>query len=261
MRKWNLFLFGYTIRYHYFFMRLISVNVWRGKLLAPLIDFLKREAPMTDVFCFQEMIVSLNGSSKNADVFSIIAKELLGFRGFFEAAQDESDGIEMGLATFIKKTDVIERGKFFVYRTRNAMIGQDGRTLGKNIQYIRFPKSGKDYTIVNFHGLWTGDGREDTEDRINQSKKLKEFMNVIGGTKIVCGDFNLTITTKSLAILDENMRNLIREYNITSTRNRFFEYPDKFCDYVLVDKDIQVNDFKVFQDEISDHLALLLDFE
>ena len=83
----------------------------------------------------------------------------------------------------------------------------------------------------------------------------------MAGTKIICGDFNLTLNTKSMTIIDENMRNLIREYNITSTRNHFFPYPDKFCDYVIVDKDVKVNDFRVLEDEISDHLPLVLDFD
>jgi len=243
-------------------MRLISLNLWRGKLLDPLIDFLKREAPATDIFCFQEMINSLSNASREIDIFSTIAKSLPGFQGFFEAAQDEGNGIEMGLATFIKRTDAIDKeGDFFVYRTRNAMVDQDGKTLGKNVQFVQFPKNGKEYAVVNFHGLWTGDGREDTEDRIEQSKKLKGFLDALGGVKIICGDFNLTLNTQSMGILDKNMKNLIRDYGITSTRNHFFPYPDKFCDYILVDKDLKVNDFRVLEDEVSDHLALLVDFE
>ncbi len=227
-----------------------------------LFQFLKREAESTDIFCFQEMINVVGMSSETPDVFSDIAKLLPDFQGFFEAAQDESGGIAEGLAMFVKKTEKIEEeGDFFVYRTRNAIADNDERTLGKNLQFAQFPKSGKEYTIINFHGLWTGEGRNDTEERISQSQKLKEFLNVIGGTKIICGDFNLSLNTKSLAIIDENMKNLIREYGITSTRNRFFKYPDKFADYIIVDKDVKVNDFRVLQDEISDHLALLLDFD
>jgi endonuclease/exonuclease/phosphatase family metal-dependent hydrolase len=115
--------------------------------------------------------------------------------------------------------------------------------------------------VANFHGLWTGDGRGDTEERIAQSKKLKEFVDTLSGIKILCGDFNLDLNTESMSILDNNMKNLIRDYGITSTRNHFFPYPGKFCDYVLVDKTLKVNDFRVFDDEVSDHLALLVDFE
>jgi hypothetical protein len=125
-------------------MRLISLNIWRGKLHDPLIDFLKREASTTDIFCFQEMIASLGDPSREIDIFSAIAKALPDFQGFFEAAQDEGDGVEMGLATFIKRTDAIDKeGDFFIDRTRNAMINQDGKTLGKNVQFVQFPKKWK----------------------------------------------------------------------------------------------------------------------
>ncbi|OGZ01046.1 MAG: hypothetical protein A3B13_02560 [Candidatus Liptonbacteria bacterium RIFCSPLOWO2_01_FULL_45_15] len=243
-------------------MRIISLNVWLGKLKDPLIAFIQREAETTEIFCFQEMVSSPSNSPEK-DLFSTIAKHIPGFQGFFEATQDEENGIEVGLAVFIKRADTIDKeGDFFVYRTRNSMIGNDGRTMGRNVQFVEFPKLGKEYTVINFHGLWSGEERLDSEDRINQSKKLKEFLNTLSGTKIVCGDFNLTRDTKSLAILDEGMRNLIKESGVTSTRpERYFPYEDKFCDYILVDKDVKVNDFKVLQDEISDHFALLLDFE
>lgn len=243
-------------------MKLISLNVWLGKLKDPLIEFIRREAETTEIFCFQEMVSSLSNSPES-DLFSTVAKCLPGFQGFFEATQYEEERIDVGLATFVKRVDVIDKeGDFFVYRTRNSMVGDDGRTMGRNAQFIKFPKSGKEYTVINFHGLWSGEERLDSEDRINQSKKLKEFLNTLGGTKIVCGDFNLSRDTKSLAILDEGMRNLIKESGVTSTRpERYFPYADKFCDYILVDKDVKVNDFKVLQDEVSDHLALVLDFE
>ncbi|MDP2598440.1 MAG: hypothetical protein Q8P49_01265 [Candidatus Liptonbacteria bacterium] len=244
-------------------MRIISLNVWLGKLKDPLIAFLEREAPTTNVFCFQEMPSSLNRLLKD-DLFSAVAKILPDFRGFFEVAQqDEEGGVEVGLAIFVKRAEKIDKeGDFFVYRTRNSMVGGDGRTAGRNVQFIQFPKHGKEYAIFNFHGLWSGKEREDNEARIEQSQKLKNFLNTVAGTKIVCGDFNLTKNTKSLAILDEGMRNLVKEYGIASTRpDRYFPYPDKFCDYILVDKDVEVVGFKVLQDEVSDHLPLFLEFK
>jgi exonuclease III len=256
-------------------MRILSLNIWRGKLHDPLIAFLKREAPATDVFCFQEVVnvLAATGSAANIsdssdlskpalteDIYSAIVKALPDFQGFFEAAQDEGNGVEMGLAIFVKKTDDVEKeGDAFVYRTRDAEVGVDGKTLGKNVQFVEVMKDGKEYAIANFHGLWTGDGREDTPERIEQSKKVKAFLAELVGAKIICGDFNLTLDTQSLAILEEGMKDLIREFNITSTRNHFFPYPDKYCDYMIVDKNITVNDFTVMPDEVSDHLAMRVD--
>jgi endonuclease/exonuclease/phosphatase family metal-dependent hydrolase len=244
-------------------VRIISLNIWQGKLLDPLMSFIKREAPQTDIFCFQEMISSLKDSS--LDIFSVIKKELPDFQGFFESVQDGGDGRpedEFGLALFIRKADPVDKeGDFFVYRTRNAMVGNDQMTFGRNFQFVQFPKNGKEYTVVNFHGLADRNGREDSDERIDQSNKLKEFLAAVTGLKIVCGDFNLTINTKSLAIIDEGMRNLIKEFGITSTRNHYFPYPDKFCDYILIDKDVKLKGFAVLDDEISDHLALRLDWQ
>lgn len=244
-------------------MRIITLNVWQGKLRPKLFAFLEREAHTTDIFCFQEMINVPGVSPDRSDLFSRVVEALPDFQGFFESAEDKGNGIEMGLAIFVKRmVPVDEEGDFFVYRTRNAMVGDDGRTLGKNIQFVEFPRSGKEVTVINFHGIWMGDGRKDTEDRITQAKKMKEFLRTIDGAKIVCGDFNLTRDTQSLAILDEGMRNLIKEAGAISTRpEKYFPYPDKFCDYILVDNNVTVKHFEVMPDIVSDHLALLLDFE
>lgn len=244
-------------------MRLVCLNVWRGKLLDQLIAFAERESPATDVFCFQEMVSSVRSGSAESDVFSALRKILPDFSGYFEPAEDYPDGTQMGLAMFVRKRDAVEReGDFFVYRTRDALVGDDGRTLGKNIQFAELADAGKEFTVMNFHGLWSGADRNDSSERIAESKNVKKFMDGFSESKIVCGDFNLTLGTESLGIIDAGMRNLIKEYGITSTRpEKFFPYPDKYCDYILVDRDVKVADFKVLADEVSDHLPLAVTFE
>jgi endonuclease/exonuclease/phosphatase family metal-dependent hydrolase len=236
-------------------MRLISLNVWKGKLLDPLLAFIAREAPTTDIFCFQEMVYP--------DIFNHCEAALPDFRGFFEVSQNLHNNEEFGLAMFVRRTDPVEReGDVFVYRTRNAEIGDDGRTIGRNLQFITFPKSGIEYTIANFHGLWSGESREDTPDRISQSKHVRKFLDGTRGRKIICGDFNLTRDTQSLTIIDDGMKNLIKENDITSTRNeRYFPYADKYCDYIVVDNDVLVKNFSVLEDDVSDHYALAMEFE
>ena len=57
------------------------------------------------------------------------------------------------------------------------------------------------------------------------------------------------------------MRNLIKEYGITSTRTSFYEKENKFADHAFVSSDIEVVDFKVLPDEVSDHAALYLEIK
>ena len=56
------------------------------------------------------------------------------------------------------------------------------------------------------------------------------------------------------------MRNLIKEYRITSTRSHFYESDVRFADYVLVSPEIKVRDFRVLDDVVSDHLPLYVEF-
>ena len=58
--------------------------------------------------------------------------------------------------------------------------------------------------------------------------------------------------------------NLIEEYNIKSTRPAFddgLDVGNLVCDYVFVNDKVIVNDFKVINSNISDHLPIILDFD
>ena len=56
---------------------------------------------------------------------------------------------------------------------------------------------------------------------------------------------------------------IIEKYNIKSTRPKFDDGLDKgnlVCDYIFVNDKVKVNDFRVIDTNISDHLPLILDF-
>lgn len=116
-------------------------------------------------------------------------------------------------------------------------------------------------TLINFHGLWNGHGKLDTEDRLKQSLKVRKFLDGLNAKRsVLMGDFNLLPDTESLAILEKGMKNLIKDYGITSTRSHYYKKEIKFADYALVSPDINIKKFEVLQDTVSDHLPLLLEF-
>ena len=86
-------------------------------------------------------------------------------------------------------------------------------------------------------------------------EKTKDFKNVI-----LAGDFNLRPDTKSIKMLEADMKNLIIEYGVKSTRSNLHKRPEKFADYIMVSDKIKVNNFEVIYRHVSDHLPLLLDF-
>lgn len=242
-------------------MKLISLNTWGGKVKDGLHDFITKQAADTDIFCFQEVfdnahVTTLGGI--DANLHETLTGLLPDHIGYYAPHQDNDEG----LAIFVKsKIPVTEVGDVFVYRFHNAMEADDRRTLGRNVQYLQFIENDHAFTVINFHGLWNGAGKMDTPDRLSQSRKIREFVkSKAKGKVIVVGDFNLDPDTESMAILAKNMRNLIKENNITSTRSHYHKWPNKFADYVFVSNDVQVTHFKTLQDVASDHLPLLLEF-
>jgi endonuclease/exonuclease/phosphatase family metal-dependent hydrolase len=112
---------------------------------------------------------------------------------------------------------------------------------------------------MNVHGLWNGKGKDDAPERIIQSNIIRQFIDKVGGEKILCGDFNLNPETESIKILEKDMRNLVKDYAVTSTRTSLYKKPGKFADYIFTSRGINIKDFKVLPEEVSDHSALVLE--
>ncbi|OGG60795.1 hypothetical protein A2765_01635 [Candidatus Kaiserbacteria bacterium RIFCSPHIGHO2_01_FULL_56_24] len=244
-------------------MQLISLNTWGGAVNKPLLEFLGNRQEV-DFFLFQEMHHNATEKTNwenrgNPNLFEDIKKALPTHAGYFAPAQDD----EYGLAGFMRKEiNLLENGDIFVHRHKDAMKNMEGENLGRNLQYFKIGGK-RPLTLLNFHGLWTGKGKRDTEDRLNQSKRIVEFTKSIIGDYILAGDFNLMPDTESIQILEEmGVRNLIKDYSITNTRTSYYQKTsDKFADYMFVTPNIHVKDFKILQEEVSDHAAMYLEFE
>lgn len=128
----------------------------------------------------------------------------------------------------------------------------------RNLQEVTFQV--EDYqklTILNFHGLWTGTGKNDTPDRLLQSDTIIAYLKNVTHSFILGGDFNLSPDTMSIKKFEDfGLKNPIKEWGIMSTRTSFFTFENKFADYVFTSKGVDVETFKVLPDEVSDHAPL-----
>jgi len=260
-------------------MRLLSLNVWEGRVKEKLIPFIANSARSTDLFCFQEILDVDNpdgaewrksikfgdsfakGTVADGKIFGAVKGALGGF-GPFLTAPYAKGGIR--LATFVSKSARVVRNEVHPLR-----VEQRQRAMGEDIwskpvlQCTRVADGGRRYNILNFHGLWVyRKWHSDTPLRIEQSRAIIEFIGGLKGRTVLCGDFNLTPGTESLRMLeDSGLRDLVREFGIRSTRTKkFWRSRDQFADYVLVSKDVDVRDFGTLDEAVSDHLPLYLDF-
>jgi len=242
-------------------MKLITLNIWGGHIREPLHQFISSRNEV-DIFCLQEVyhhakeMISEEKRQVSLNIFSELQELLPNHLGYFRPAVNDIYGIGMFIH---KKIPVMDEGSHLIHH--NPVYSGKGPSHSRILQWAQCGIDDDIYTIINVHGLWNGMGKTDTDERLAQSERIRQFMDRIASRKILCGDFNLKPDTSSLKILAQGMKNLVEEYQVTSTRTSLYPKLERFADYVFTSPEIKVNQFAVLKDEVSDHSPLLLDFD
>jgi endonuclease/exonuclease/phosphatase family metal-dependent hydrolase len=259
-------------------MRVICLNVWGGRAFAALERFLREQAAVTDVFCFQEVYATTSGLATYDGAAVDLLDRLVGLLPDFEAAfapilvdalapsRPVDFALAEGLATLTRRTRaVLDRGvvplQREVYRTDRGVL-----ELARCFQYTTLDVAGRPLRVVNVHGVAEPGDKLDTAERLGQSRAVLEFLRGWEGETIVCGDFNLLPETASIGAFERGLRNLIREFGITNTRSRLtpqFGTPEAqyFADYAFASAGLAVWACSAPYMEVSDHLPVIVDFD
>lgn len=255
-------------------MKILTLNTWGGRAgKEGLLSFIAEQKKTVDVFCLQEMwsasyahlgeYMAGGVDMSKVEIMDHGVQEIRALLDDYQTFFHPHHGDNYGLLTFVRnEIEVQETGEVFVYKYKGHVPTGDVGNHARNIQYVKIVHDGEPLYVLNFHGLWNGKGKTDSEDRINQSNKAVLFIQGLQGEVVFCGDFNLLPDTQSIKILeDAGLRNLIRENNIKSTRTSLYTKPEKFADYVFVSKGVEVKKFVVLHDEVSDHAPLVVEIE
>lgn len=254
-------------------MRLICLNTWGGRAgQEQLLDFFGKYSADTDMFCLQEIWtdwypkyegmnaggVPLRNENVVTKGYQLIGSRLPEHVGYFHPHFLDN----YGLASFVRSSlETVADGEVYVFRDKGFVPDDDLGRHARSIQFITLKQPKGLVTVINFHGLWNGLGKGDTDERLEQSRRILDFTSTLDHPFVLVGDFNLTPDTQSLRMIEKaGLRNLVREYGITSTRTSFYSKPERFADYAFASPGIEVRDFRVLPDEVSDHAALYLEF-
>jgi len=242
--------------------KLIQLNAWGGRLNYYLWNFLVREN--ADILMMQE--VNSNPEDRH-EMFD-----------FLQRAQEKtklpdtffSPRWEASLATtrvyhgnaILSRTPLTNRHSEFTngtYRTEFLRNSYDDQPM--SFQHAVTTLNDKELNLVNYHGYCPANGVKTgdalTEKHCNQ---LADYMKKLKGPVILTGDFNLQPDSTSLIPLNNMHRNLCIEHDIKTTRN-MYAYPKETVDYIWVSEGIEVKRFDVLPDMVSDHSALVLEFD
>ena len=250
-------------------MKLVCLNVFGGKYYESLMKFVADQAKDTDVFCFQEVLrAGINTKTKSEfriNIFSDLKGILRNFNGYFAVIQknfeiyESVDGdIYFCQAIFIRKSLKVKNHRYDTVHKGEEIISDPRLDIPRILQHIQV-EARQPLHIFNFHGLSTWP-KKDTKERINQSERIKNILDKFKSNKIICGDFNMDPDTESVKIIENNMKNLIKDFNIKSTRPTSLNFKRSVSDYVIVSKDIDVEEFCVMDTKVSDHLPIIVRF-
>jgi exonuclease III len=243
-------------------MKIMSLNVWGGRAGDITIEYIKEQKDV-DVFCLQEVFnggeddlleISEDVEGKQFDFYSQLVEALPEHRGFFAPCL----GHYYGLAIFVRNgLDVSPMNVSTAHICADKSILSTD-SLGHHCRIVQILEV-EGVTIANFHGLWNGKGKGDSPERVAQSQNIVKALE--GRENVVLiGDYNLAPDTESIKILeDSGLVNLITKHGITSTRPPIYTKLMRYADYALISEGMDYKNFEVRQDEVSDHLPLVLE--
>lgn len=239
-------------------MKILQLNTWMGKIEGNLRRFL--ETNQFDVICMQEVFASQNCTAHLSrlcfDLSQILRASKLEHYFFSPnwGGKIANGDYELG-NLIISRTPFVETYSEFIngeYHSDTVL----GATVGNNLN-IQIVKLADGLTVVNHHGFWRSDPIGD-EDTIKAFTKVGEIVGNLGGPVVLCGDLNIVHESPAMRPLDF-LRDLTYEYQIDNTLSGLKFNGKVACDHIMVNDQVEVKDFQVLPDLVSDHLAVTAD--
>ncbi len=263
-------------------LKLLHLNIFQGKLLPAIIDYVKKED--FDILHFQEVsggsfskggkwagpredLTDATPETVGIDCFSEIKKQLA-YEGILNVtiARRDDHASYFGNATFFKKSlKLVDMQELFLkpYEELDDLptVPQEAPRAAL---ITTFSFGGKEIKFINCHLAWGPNGGDEPH-KLKQGKILYEYLQSLKDPFILTGDFNVDAKSKIVMWFSTLAQNLVVEHGITNTLNPNVHAAKHLfpiglgVDFAFVTKDIPVKDFHLVDTpDLSDHLGLSL---
>jgi len=243
-------------------MKLIQLNVWWGcKLANKVSEFLEREQP--DILCLQESASLKKGDAglflTNEKIQKLITAEYSAFAPLI-TFNFMHKSIGMGNA-IISKFSIKKQFTEYTNLQHNENFDFDKHDYNiRNFIHTEIELNKSILNVVTHHGHHVPDHKNGNSETLRQMKQLREYISSLSGPVILTGDFNLSPNSKSLNEINSILKNLSVACKLETTRTPLTNKIE-VCDYIFVNDQVKVKKFKASDDIISDHKALILNFD
>lgn len=241
-------------------MKILQLNTWMGKIEGNLERFLQTHD--FDVICMQEVMSSpdrtLHLSRLCVDQSRLQKAARLPYAFFSPNWGCEFAGGTLKLGNLIlSKIPFKEQLSTFVHGAYDpkTVLDQTPRN-NLNVQIVRLSNG---FTVVNHHGFWRPNPLGDAET-IAVFQRLVDIIRPQPTPLVLCGDLNVVHDAPAMRALDF-LRDLTDEHKVPTTLSGVKVAHNVPCDHIMISPNVLINNFTVYPDLISDHLALSADLK
>lgn len=254
-------------------LKVLQLNINADNYWSTLIPFLTSHN--FDIIQLQEVTgkdtICGNIASKRDGFMSL--QNTLGQRYFGELAigntYTSSPYSYMGNATFYKRDiSLVEKKVFWLNKLDTPFPSEENsfEKLGRNMLHLTLQKEERTFSIINTHLSWAPSPHEQPYQR-EKNKQILPYLFSLTSPIIFSGDFNIQADQPTIVEISGILKNLITENSISNTLNprthrvkQLFP-PGLAVDYIFVSKDIQIKNFRILDEDLSDHLGLTAEVE
>lgn len=242
-------------------MKLIQLNVWwGGKLDQAVVEFLNDEKP--DILCLQEaasmsgesgMLLTVEQIKKIGEFNNLVHSPLVSFNFMHRK-------VSMGNA-ILSKLPITSHTSLYTHLEHNKDFDWERHDYNvRNLLHCVIDVAGKPLQVLTHHGYHVPSHKNGNQETMAGCQQIADYIDNLSGPKILTGDFNLSPHSKSLEILNKKLENLAITNKLKTTRTSL-TYKTEVCDYIFVSKDVKVSHFEASDRVVSDHKALVMEFD
>ena len=238
-------------------MRILQLNVWLGKNKHSLLRFFREN--QFDVICLQEGVWS-EDNPKQLEFFAATVDEIKEASGLRNEIRSSQWRVGFSKGGFMNQGPVILTNQNISNYEVKEICGEfiedwDFRKENQLHLYTAIKAELENgFTILTYHGYWQPEpiGNKDTIEMMSRVAGMIKGK----GKVVMCGDLNVVAESPAMRELDF-LKDLTAEHEVKRTLSGLGWDLDIACDHILVSQDVNVHDFQVLPDMISDHFPLV----
>lgn len=246
----------------------MQVNIYKGKYLDALVDFLKREDP--DIVAMQEVTygdVSYY-HDKTINLFEYIKGET-GLGGYFASDQKFADSPKSLFGNVVLTKLPITDSKVLTlmdFRPVTLAEFEDSSIfpyLGRLAIDVVINVNGRTVHALSWHGAWTAPP-VDTQETLRQAGMVRGYLKSLAAPFIIGVDMNNIPGSKTVEIIENVANNLMIGSHVRQTTHpKIHKIVPKgyLVDYIFTSDDFKLISLEVPEILVSDHLPVVAEVE